>query len=74
MACKKPFHVNCFAVYHSDQFGRDNKAAIEIIKTALTDKSKKRNFTKITDNMPAQMEDVSAQFTRERIVRRKVDN
>jgi hypothetical protein len=61
LACKKAFHVNCFAQYHSTALGVGHTIAVDVVNTAVQLPSKKRAFSSISKLIPA-VNDVAREF------------
>jgi hypothetical protein len=66
IACGKPFHVNCFAVYHSKKFEQQHRDAVTIVNDAMVDKNKKRQFTKVSTQVPTSLEEVIPSYKKVR--------
>lgn len=66
IACAKPFHVNCFAVYHSNKFEQQHRDAVTIVNDAMVDKNKKRQFTKVSTQLPTSLEEVIPSYKKVR--------
>lgn len=64
--CMKPFHVSCFSIYHSDKFDRQHKDAVDIVKSAMIDTSRKRQFPKISTMVPTLFDEVIPTYKKPR--------
>jgi protein-arginine kinase activator protein McsA len=62
MACKKAFHINCFSIFHSSNFGGLHDEVVAIVNDSLSDNKKKRNFSKVSSMLPSSLEDIEGTF------------
>ena len=66
VGCRKPFHINCFSIYHCSNFGAAHNEAEDLLKENISDPTKKRAFQRISKLVPLTLDAVEPVYKKQR--------